>query len=489
MRADARAPGGYELDVSGLAVIQEAHDYPITPKEHGVDFLQDHRHLWIRSARQQAILRIRHEIVGAIRDFFNGRGFVLVDTPILTPAACEGTTTLFEVPYFEGETAYLSQSGQLYNEANALALGRVYTFGPTFRAEKSKTRRHLTEFWMVEPEVAPATLDDVIELAEALVVEVVARVLDRRRPQLETLGRDVATLETITAPFPRLSYDDAVSRLQAGGSAVEWGQDFGGPDETALGEAFDRPVVVHRFPTANKAFYMEPDPERADLCLSVDLIAPEGYGEIVGGGQRIADLDLLERRARRARAATRGLRVVSRPAPLRLRPPRRIRHGPGAGRVVDLRPGPRPGGHSLPPDALPADPLSAHVRTWIARPARAAAFAGAVGDVIRFSARRYCKKWAFARFLCLGGCSGCREPTGRGSPEVSHGVAGRRGDDAGTTGPGGGDSGDRGPRRRQFRAGSIRTSSCVGSRSGGFSESFSTGRGSLERTGATVSSR
>ena len=296
VRADARAPGGYEVDVADLSVGGESHDYPITPKEHGVDFLLDHRHLWIRSARQQAILRVRHEIVNAIRDFFNDRGFVLADTPILTPAACEGTTTLFPVPYFDDSTAYLTQSGQLYNEANALALGRVYAFGPTFRAEKSKTRRHLTEFWMVEPEVAYATLDDIAELAEGLVVSIIGRVLEARRRELETLERDTTILQQVQSPFPRLSYDDAAALLKEEGLPFEWGGDFGSPDETALAKRFDRPVIVHRFPAAIKAFYMQPDPDRPELSLSVDVLAPEGYGEIVGGGQRLDDYEVLSER-------------------------------------------------------------------------------------------------------------------------------------------------------------------------------------------------
>ncbi|MCA1652531.1 MAG: asparagine--tRNA ligase, partial [Acidobacteria bacterium] len=259
-------------------------------------YLMDRRHLWIRSARQQAILRVRHEVINAVRDFFNERGFVLADTPIFTPAACEGTTTLFPVQYFEDETAYLTQSGQLYNEANAMALGRVYCFGPTFRAEKSKTRRHLTEFWMVEPEMAYATLDDVIELAEGLVVSVVQRVLERRRPELTTLERDVTKLERVQAPFPRISYDDAVKHLKEKGLPFEWGGDFGAPDETALSELFERPICVHRYPSAVKAFYMKPDPQRPDVALCVDVLAPEGYGEIIGGGQRIDDYDLLLQR-------------------------------------------------------------------------------------------------------------------------------------------------------------------------------------------------
>jgi asparaginyl-tRNA synthetase len=296
VRADARAPGGYELDVSGLQVIGESENYPITPKEHGVDYLMDRRHLWIRSPRQHAILRVRHEVVNAVRDFFNTRGFILADTPVFTPAACEGTTTLFPVQYFEDETAYLTQSGQLYNEANAAALGRVYCFGPTFRAEKSKTRRHLTEFWMVEPEMAYADLDDVIELGEALVVSVVARVLDTRRRELEVLERETAKLEQVRSPFPRLSYDDAVRLLQERGQPFEWGGDLGGTDETILSEAWDCPVAIHRYPAAVKAFYMKPDPDRPELALCVDMLAPEGYGEIIGGGQRLDDYELLLRR-------------------------------------------------------------------------------------------------------------------------------------------------------------------------------------------------
>ena len=296
VRADARAPGGYEVDVADLSVTASSHDYPLSPKAHGVEFLQDHRHLWLRSARQQAILRIRHEIIDAIRCFFNERAFVLVDTPIFTPAACEGTTTLFSVPYFDDATAYLTQSGQLYNEANAMALGRVYSFGPTFRAEKSKTRRHLTEFWMVEPEVAYATLDDVAALAEELVVAVVTRVLGTRRRELDTLERNTAPLERVRAPFPRLSYDEAVTCLKEDGLPFEWGGDFGSPDETALAKRHDRPVVVHRFPSTVKAFYMKPDPDRAELSLSLDVLAPEGYGEIIGGGQRVDDYELLSER-------------------------------------------------------------------------------------------------------------------------------------------------------------------------------------------------
>jgi asparaginyl-tRNA synthetase len=296
VRADKRAPGGYEIVASGFEVVSPAHDYPITPKEHGVDYLLDRRHLWIRGPRQQAILRIRHEIIDACRDFFNSRGFILADTPIFTPSACEGTTTLFPVQYFEDTTAYLTQSGQLYNEANAMALGRVYAFGPTFRAEKSKTRRHLTEFWMVEPEMAYATLDDTMDLAEDLIVSIVARVLDTRRRELAAIERDTSKLELVQKPFPRITYDDAIARLQAKGHAIEWGGDFGGPDETVLSQEFDRPVCVHRYPSKVKAFYMKPDPERPEVALGVDVLAPEGYGEIIGGGQRLDDYDLLLQR-------------------------------------------------------------------------------------------------------------------------------------------------------------------------------------------------
>jgi asparaginyl-tRNA synthetase len=236
---------------------------------------------------------VRHEIINAVRDYFNSRGFILADTPIFTPAACEGTTTLFPAQYFDDQTAYLTQSGQLYNEANVMALGKVYCFGPTFRAEKSKTRRHLTEFWMVEPEIAFADLDDVMALAEGLVVSIVARVPEKRRHELSVLERDTTKLESVQAPFPRISYDEAVKRLQAKGLPIEWGGDFGGPDETAISQEFDRPVMVHRYPAAIKAFYMKPDPERPDLALGVDVLAPEGYGEIIGGGERLADLALL----------------------------------------------------------------------------------------------------------------------------------------------------------------------------------------------------
>jgi len=299
IRAEARAPGGYEMDVEGAEILQkvsESDPYPITPKEHGVDFLMDHRHLWLRSQRQHAIIRVRHEVIKAVRDYFDGHGFTLVDTPIFTPAACEGTTTLFEVNYFDDDKAYLTQSGQLYNEANAMAFGKVYCFGPTFRAEKSKTRRHLTEFWMVEPEMAFADLDEIKRVAEEMVIYVVGRVLENRREELKVLERDVSKLEAVESPFPRMSYDAAVRNLQEHGSEIQWGSDFGGADETILTQQFDRPIMVDRFPTAIKAFYMAPDPARLEVALGVDVLAPEGYGEIIGGGQRIHDPELLLRR-------------------------------------------------------------------------------------------------------------------------------------------------------------------------------------------------
>jgi asparaginyl-tRNA synthetase len=304
VRADKRAPGGYELDVVNVQVVQrvpESDPYPITPKEHGTEFLMEHRHLWVRSQRQASILRVRAEIIKAVRDFFDERGFTLTDPPILTPAACEGTSTLFPVDYFD-EQAYLTQSGQLYIEATAIALGKVYSFGPTFRAEKSKTRRHLTEFWMVEPEIAYAELDDLMDLAEGLISFVVKRCLERRRTDLLAIGRDVSKLEKIEAPFPRITYDDAVKNLQEGHAKgaletkFEWGGDLGSPDETYLSAQFDKPVMVHRYPAKVKAFYMEPDPQRPELALCVDVLAPEGYGEIIGGSQRMASHDLLVQR-------------------------------------------------------------------------------------------------------------------------------------------------------------------------------------------------
>ena len=304
VRADKRAPGGYELDVSNVQVLQRVSEndpYPISLKEHGIDFLMEHRHLWVRTPRQAAILRVRAEIIKAARDFFDERGFTLTDPPILTPAACEGTTTLFPVDYFD-EQAFLTQSGQLYIEATAMALGKVYSFGPTFRAEKSKTRRHLTEFWMVEPEIAYATLEDLMELAEGLIAFVVKRCLERRRTDLQTVGRDVSKLERIKAPYPRIRYDEAVKLLQEGHAKgalenrFEWGGDLGSPDETYISSQFDTPVMVHRYPAKVKAFYMEPDPQRPDLALCVDVLAPEGYGEIIGGSQRTASHDLLVKR-------------------------------------------------------------------------------------------------------------------------------------------------------------------------------------------------
>jgi len=299
LRAEQRAAGGVEMDVESLEVLQrvpESDPYPITPKDHGVDFLMDHRHLWLRSQRQHAIIRVRHEVIKAVRDYFDSHGFTLVDTPIFTPAACEGTTTLFEVDYFDDNKAYLTQSGQLYNEATAMAFGKVYCFGPTFRAEKSKTRRHLTEFWMVEPEMAFAGLEDVKRVAEEMLVFIVGRVLENRREELKRLERDVTKLEAIQAPFGRMSYDEAVKVLQAKGSEIQWGGDFGGTDETLLTADQQRPLMVDRYPTAIKAFYFQPDTERPDVVLGVDVLAPEGYGEIIGGGQRIHDPELLLQR-------------------------------------------------------------------------------------------------------------------------------------------------------------------------------------------------
>jgi asparaginyl-tRNA synthetase len=295
VKADPRQVGGVELGLSSLEVVAPAPEYPITPKEHGVDFLMDHRHLWLRSPRQQAILRIRAQIVSAFRDFMDGEGFTLVDAPIFTPSACEGTTTLFETQYFD-DKAYLSQSGQLYMEAAAMALGRVYCFGPAFRAEKSKTRRHLIEFWMMEPEWAWATLADVIALEERLLMATIGRVLDRCGEELKLVERDVTKLERVTAPFPRMHYNDAVKQLHEKGMPFEWGSDFGAPDETLLSSRHDSPLFVTNYPAAVKAFYMEPDPSDPRLSLSCDCLAPEGYGEIIGGGQRMSSLDLLTQR-------------------------------------------------------------------------------------------------------------------------------------------------------------------------------------------------
>src|SRR5246127_2646615 len=304
VRADKRAPGGYELDVEGIDVVQRVPEdtpFPISLKEHGTDFLMDPRHLWIRTPRQAAILRIRAEIIKACRDFLDDNGFVLTDPPILTPAACEGTSTLFPVEYF-GDEAYLTQSGQLYIESTALALGKVYSFGPTFRAEKSKTRRHLTEFWMVEPELAYAGLDDLMALAENFLSFIVGRVLERRMPDLKVLERDITKLQSIQAPFPRLRYDEAAAMLNEAHAKgllehpFEYGNDFGSPDETYISSQFDRPAMAHRHPAAVKAFYMEPDPDDPKYALCVDVLAPEGYGEIIGGSQRIASYELLKQR-------------------------------------------------------------------------------------------------------------------------------------------------------------------------------------------------
>jgi len=295
VQEEKRAPGGYELAIKDMETLQIAQDYPITPKEHSTPFLMEHRHLWLRSRKQHAILQVRAEVIRAIRDFFDGRGFRLMDTPILTPSACEGTTTLFETEYFD-QKAYLAQSGQLYNEATAAAFGKVYCFGPTFRAERSKTRRHLIEFWMVEPEVAFATLEDTIELGTDLVLFIVERVLSRRRADLEDLERDSKPLEAIGKPFARITYDELVPKLQEKGSAMAHGDDFGAPEETLISGLSPNPVCITHFPAKIKAFYMQPDASRPDLVLGVDFMAPEGYGEIIGGGQRIHELSLLERR-------------------------------------------------------------------------------------------------------------------------------------------------------------------------------------------------
>lgn len=295
VKPDARAAGGFELAVSGLEIVAAADDYPITPKDHGASFLHDRRHLWLRSSRQHAILRVRASVISACRRYFDSRDFTLVDAPIFTPSACEGTSNLFEVDYF-GSPAYLTQSGQLYMEAAAMALGQVYCLGPTFRAEKSKTRRHLTEFWMLEPEVAYMDLAGDMDLAEDFLATIVAEVLAERRPELELLERDLSKLEAVQAPFPRLTYTEAVERLRQLGHEKEWGTDFGAEEETILANEFDRPVLVHRYPADIKAFYMKPDPEDPNLALCVDVLAPEGYGEIIGGGQREENLDALEAR-------------------------------------------------------------------------------------------------------------------------------------------------------------------------------------------------
>ncbi len=296
IKKEDRAPGGFEVEVKGLNIIHIAKDYPITPKEHGIEFLMDHRHLWLRSSRQHAILRVRHEIINAIRTFFNNKGFILVDAPILTPAACEGTTTLFETDYFDLGKAYLTQSGQLYAEAAAMAFGKVYTFGPTFRAEKSKTRRHLTEFWMVEPEVAFADLNDDMDLAEEFVEYIVQTVIKNREKELRYLERDISKLEKVKRPFPRIHYEEAIEILRKNGINFEWGNDFGGTDETVISEQFDKPVMIHHYPAQVKAFYMKRDPQDERYALAVDMLAPEGYGEIIGGSQREDDYETLLKR-------------------------------------------------------------------------------------------------------------------------------------------------------------------------------------------------
>jgi len=297
VKADKRAVGGFELAITEIRIIQISEEYPITPKEHGIPFLMEHRHLWLRSQKQRAVLQIRTELIKAIRNFFDSRGFRLMDTPILTPSAVEGTTTLFETEYFD-QKAYLSQSGQLYNEATAMAFGKVYCFGPTFRAEKSKTRKHLIEFWMVEPEVAFALLEDIVCLGEDLLVSIVERILEKNRKELEILERETKPLENVKRPFPRLTYDDAVVKLKEKGSSVEWGEDLGAPEESLLSEIFDSPVSITHFPAKIKAFYMQPDTVRPEVVLGVDVLASEGYGELIGGGQRIHDLSLLEQRIR-----------------------------------------------------------------------------------------------------------------------------------------------------------------------------------------------
>jgi asparaginyl-tRNA synthetase len=301
VRAEQRAPGGYEMSVSQIHVVQKVPDatpFPIQLKEHGVDFLLDHRHLWMRTPRQAAILRIRAEAERAARAFMDSQGYTLTDAPMFTPAACEGTSTLFEVNYIDNEKAYLTQSGQLYIEATAMALGKVYTFGPTFRAEKSKTRRHLTEFWMLEPEAAYVELDEAMTLGEGLVSAIVQSVLANKPRELETLKRDTSKLQNVKPPFPRISYEDAIKVLQKHGNPAKFGDDIGGDEETIISNEYDRPVLVHRYPAAIKAFYMQPDAERPDLALAFDMLAPEGYGEIIGGSQRIHDYDLLVKRLR-----------------------------------------------------------------------------------------------------------------------------------------------------------------------------------------------
>jgi asparaginyl-tRNA synthetase len=295
VRKEPRAPGGYEMSLTNLDIVQIADEYPIALKEHGTGFLMEHRHLWLRSPRQRAILKVRAEIIRACRNYLDDHGFTLVDAPILTPAACEGTSTLFETDYF-GDKAYLSQSGQLYNEATIAALGRTYCFGPTFRAEKSKTRRHLMEFWMIEPEAAFYTQEDNMRLQEEFVSYIVQTVLKNRAEELKTLERDTTVLQRVVPPFPRITYDEALEILRKNGKELAWGDDFGGDEETILAEQFDKPVFVTHYPVTCKAFYMQPDPNRPEVVLCGDLLAPEGYGEIIGGSQRIHDLALLEQR-------------------------------------------------------------------------------------------------------------------------------------------------------------------------------------------------
>jgi asparaginyl-tRNA synthetase len=302
VRADERAPGGYELEVQDLQVVGPSHDYPISPKDHGVEFLMEHRHLWVRSAKQHALLRVRAEVIAAAQEWLNAQGFIRFDSPILTATAAEGTSNLFATEYFDLGKAYLAQTGQLYVEAGMLSFGKVYCFGPTFRAEKSKTRRHLTEFWMIEPEVAFADHADNLVLQEQFVSAIVQRVLERRAEDLRVLERDISSLERVVPPFPRISYDDAIALIAEkhaefeGATPLPWGEDFGAPHETLIASQFDKPVFIERYPAAVKAFYMQPDPDRPEVALCADLIAPEGYGEIIGGSQRIHDPELLERR-------------------------------------------------------------------------------------------------------------------------------------------------------------------------------------------------
>ncbi len=357
VREDPRAPGGFEMDVTAATVLQAVHDYPITPKDHGTAFLMENRHLWLRSTRQHAIARVRHTVVKAVRDYLDDQGYILVDTPIFTPAACEGTTTLFGVPYFDEGTAYLTQSGQLYNEATAAAHGKVYCFGPTFRAEKSKTRRHLTEFWMVEPEIAFAHLDDAMALAEGLVCSVVAQALEKRKEDLKVLERDTAKLESVKPPFPRLHYDDAMKLLHAKGSATPMGSDFGGTDETIIAGEYDRPVVVHRFPSAIKAFYMAPDPERAGVQPLGRHPRPRGLRRDRGRGRAPGRPRPAAEAHPRAQPAGGGVPLVPRPAPLRDVPARGLRDGHRARRHLDLRHRPPARDDRVPADAVPDLPV------------------------------------------------------------------------------------------------------------------------------------